>query len=244
MTETETTGPQKVRKRPVEIEAMPWDGTPETSKPIIAWVREHGGDIVMRCVHPRHLNIHDCDGVATVSHTLEIGTMEGTMSARPGWWILRGVKGEFYPCDPEVYAETYYPPGTADPAELLYLAWTVIANGSFAPPCEVDWPTAAADGSEWAAAAIAWRDEWHVFLDASGLPDPCARPQTDQELALIEQGPPGDIFIDIVFDGPPGPESGRFVEVEGPDGAGRKVGEWIDRGDGMWALRIQTPSPE
>lgn len=49
-----------------------------------------------------------------------------------------------------------------------------------------------------------------------------------------------DAFIDIVFDGPPAHESGRFVEVENPDGASINVGEWIDRGNGLWALRIQT----
>ena len=45
-------------------------------------------------------------------------------------------------------------------------------------------------------------------------------------------------FIDVVFDGPPSHESGRFVEVEDPNGASIVVGEWIDRGDGLWALRI------
>lgn len=47
-----------------------------------------------------------------------------------------------------------------------------------------------------------------------------------------------DTFIDIVFDGPPGPVSGRFVEVEDEDGKGIRIGEWVDRGDGNWALRI------
>lgn len=44
--------------------------------------------------------------------------------------------------------------------------------------------------------------------------------------------------IDVVFDGPPSHESGRFVEVEDLDGRSMSVGEWIDRGDGLWALRI------
>ena len=46
-------------------------------------------------------------------------------------------------------------------------------------------------------------------------------------------------FVDIVFDGPPGPVAGRFVEVENMDGASVGVGEWIDRGDGYWALRLK-----
>lgn len=44
--------------------------------------------------------------------------------------------------------------------------------------------------------------------------------------------------IDIVFDGPPGHMSGRFVEVENADGRSIRAGEWIDRGDGFWALRL------
>ncbi len=46
------------------------------------------------------------------------------------------------------------------------------------------------------------------------------------------------IPINIVFDGPPGPLSPRFVEVERDDGRGIAVGEWTKRGGGCWALRI------
>ena len=45
-------------------------------------------------------------------------------------------------------------------------------------------------------------------------------------------------WIDIVFDGPPGPEPGRFVEVENEQRAGISFGEWIERDDGYWVLRI------
>lgn len=47
------------------------------------------------------------------------------------------------------------------------------------------------------------------------------------------------IYIDVVFDGPPSHESGRFVEVEDNSGKSVGVGEWIDRGNGLWALRIR-----
>ena len=46
--------------------------------------------------------------------------------------------------------------------------------------------------------------------------------------------------VDIVFDGPPGPEGPRFVEVEDMKGAGVRVGEWMDRGNGLWALRVKV----
>lgn len=49
--------------------------------------------------------------------------------------------------------------------------------------------------------------------------------------------------IDIVFDGPPGPESGHFVEVE-RDGKSISIGEWIQRDDGLWALRIPDPEAQ
>ena len=45
-------------------------------------------------------------------------------------------------------------------------------------------------------------------------------------------------YVDIVFDGPPGPESGRFVEVEDASGKSIRLGEWLQRPDGSWALRI------
>jgi len=29
------------------------------------------------------------------------------MIAKPGWWIIQGVQGEFYPCDPDIFEVTY-----------------------------------------------------------------------------------------------------------------------------------------
>lgn len=46
--------------------------------------------------------------------------------------------------------------------------------------------------------------------------------------------------IDIVFDGPPGPEAGRFVEVENADRRSINFGEWVHRDDGYWVLRIKA----
>jgi hypothetical protein len=38
-----------------------------------------------------------------------IETLEGVMRAEVGDWIIRGVKGEFYPCKPDIFAATYEP---------------------------------------------------------------------------------------------------------------------------------------
>lgn len=40
---------------------------------------------------------------------VDIPTLEGVMRADVGDWIIRGVKGEFYPCKPDIFAATYEP---------------------------------------------------------------------------------------------------------------------------------------
>lgn len=47
--------------------------------------------------------------------------------------------------------------------------------------------------------------------------------------------------IDIVFDGPPGSEGGRFVEVEDMKGQSVHTGTWLQREDSYWVLRIEVP---
>ena len=44
--------------------------------------------------------------------------------------------------------------------------------------------------------------------------------------------------IDVVFDGPPGPEGCRLIEVKDVAGNSIRFGTWIERSDGRWALRI------
>lgn len=43
------------------------------------------------------------------SVSIEINTLEGTMRANPGDWIVTGIKGEKYPVRPDIFAETYEP---------------------------------------------------------------------------------------------------------------------------------------
>ena len=79
----------KFRKRPVEVEAMEYDGSAASQRAIVAWT----------------------NGVAVqmggVPHNLVIRTLEGNHLASPGDWIIRGVAGEFYPCKPDIFARTY-----------------------------------------------------------------------------------------------------------------------------------------
>lgn len=78
----------KFRKRPVEIEALWFTGSSRSADEIEAW---SGGKAAAR-------------GIPVV---LEIATLEGTMRADAGDWIIKGVNGEFYPCKPDIFAKTY-----------------------------------------------------------------------------------------------------------------------------------------
>ena len=82
---------QRFRKRPVEIEAIQWDGT--DCYELVAFVGESLGRI-------------SPGGTGAYAQIL---TLEGAVYAAAGDWIIRGVKGEFYPCKPDIFELTYEP---------------------------------------------------------------------------------------------------------------------------------------
>ncbi len=84
----------KFRKRPVVIDAMLWNGHNATQ--IVKWA--FGG--WAKAPEGKEFWLAT-DG------TLVIPTLEGEMRASPGDWIIKGVKGEFYPCKPDIFAATY-----------------------------------------------------------------------------------------------------------------------------------------
>lgn len=96
---------QTFRKKPVEIQAMRWDGTAVGATPIIDWILATGASATYRCADHERCSQHDGDS----PHTIAISTLEGTMAASIGDWIVRGVKGEFYPCKPDIFAATHEP---------------------------------------------------------------------------------------------------------------------------------------
>lgn len=83
------------RKKPVVIEA--WQNKSNDVELWPAWL-----DAAMK------------DGTVTAVLTMEgegtvfvIDTLEGEMIAKSGDWIIRGVKGELYPCKPDIFEATY-----------------------------------------------------------------------------------------------------------------------------------------
>jgi hypothetical protein len=106
----------KFRKKPVMIEAIKWNGYdnnigfttgleplngerydfPQWMPPV--------SNVVTDKKHPAH----PAPGqIWRDGNDLWIGTLEGCMICSQGDWIIRGVKGELYPCKPDIFEATY-----------------------------------------------------------------------------------------------------------------------------------------
>lgn len=88
------------RKRPVEVEAIQWTG--DNLEEVLSFTGKH----------PRwgewFQSFTDYEAhVIADRNVFKIFTLEGVMEASPGDWIIRGVRGECYPCKPGIFAETY-----------------------------------------------------------------------------------------------------------------------------------------
>lgn len=103
--------PIRLRKLPVTVEALPFDGTAEAATDIIGWVLRNGGTASLSC---KAENGDPCPGDLPGGHTIAVQTLEGTMHASSGWWIVRGVEGEFYPCKHSVIETSYELAGEGD----------------------------------------------------------------------------------------------------------------------------------
>ena len=118
----------KFRKKPVVIEATQWfkNGDHpgdnvfrpfEDTGKIPTEPRE--GAIVRYFRHPGVNGTDFCKGVASGGISIGCGrmfhdhgfidTLEGGHTVCPGDWIITGVKGEVYPCKPDIFAATYEP---------------------------------------------------------------------------------------------------------------------------------------
>lgn len=85
----------KYRKKPIVVEAFKWTGGPDqTEDP--EWVVEK--------IKDGTVYFSSMDGYACV---LCIKTLEGTMTAIPGDYIIKGLRGELYPCKPDIFDASY-----------------------------------------------------------------------------------------------------------------------------------------
>ena len=86
----------KYRKKPAVIEAMPY----YPSGPMYDLVRNFAG------IEENEESPFERQGDVLLIHT-----REGVMMAQAGDWIIKGIKGEFYPCKPDIFEATYEPVG-------------------------------------------------------------------------------------------------------------------------------------
>lgn len=83
----------KFRKKPVEIEAMQWDG----SLAGIEKIKLAFPDLCTAVLSKKHEQVY----------CWEIKTLEGNYKVSVNDFVIKGIKGEYYPCNPEIFAASY-----------------------------------------------------------------------------------------------------------------------------------------
>ncbi len=84
----------KYRKKPVVVEAVKWTG--ENFEELANLISS------LEVGRPKRRAVYDESDM-----TLKIKTLEGVMKAQPGDFIIKGIKGEIYPCKPDIFEATY-----------------------------------------------------------------------------------------------------------------------------------------
>lgn len=92
----------KFRKKPVVIEAVQLQESRRGSKPFT----EFPEWLALAMRHGTIKQDIEAQGGSPFQH-LKIETLEGIMVVSPLDWIIRGVKGELYPCKPDIFETTY-----------------------------------------------------------------------------------------------------------------------------------------
>ncbi|MGL5512287.1 MAG: hypothetical protein ACRDBM_03485 [Sporomusa sp.] len=83
----------KYRKKPVVIDAIQWDGTN------LSEIEEFFGEDL------KDFEVITWLGASDV--VMKIHTLEGVHNCSRGDYIIKGVAGEFYPCKPDIFHDTY-----------------------------------------------------------------------------------------------------------------------------------------
>ena len=103
----------KFRKKPVVVEATQWfkngDHPEDHSGMTLEQIANNcEGNIVRYFRHPDISGVKICEQCGKTMHYHGwIDTLEGGHNVCPGDWIITGVKGEHYPCKPDIFELTY-----------------------------------------------------------------------------------------------------------------------------------------
>jgi len=88
---------KKYTKRPITIEAVQFTGTQENFNELLEFTEDAVCNFMMS-------KTFEGDNVTTCC----VPTMEGLMTATQGDFIIKGIKGEFYPCNEDIFHLTYF----------------------------------------------------------------------------------------------------------------------------------------
>lgn len=92
---------------PTQVEAIQFTGGPAIGMDIEAWVKCHGGNATWRNGAEPWTASDGVTGHNGWPETLTVQTLEGFTEALPGWWIIRGSEGDFYPLPDETFKKKY-----------------------------------------------------------------------------------------------------------------------------------------
>lgn len=100
-------------KRPVEIEAIQFLGTLESHKAIHEFIgdaaeHDHWDDRGWAFDPESNEYVETTEAPEiTKGGEIEIVTLEGRMTVSPQDYVIKGIKGEFYPCKPDIFEDSY-----------------------------------------------------------------------------------------------------------------------------------------
>lgn len=83
----------KYRKKSIIVDAFLWTGD---------WTQKEDPEWIIEAIKQKKVGF-----TSTPPRDMLIQTLEGTMRAKSGDYIIRGVKGEIYPCKPDIFEMTY-----------------------------------------------------------------------------------------------------------------------------------------
>ena len=98
----------KYRKKPIVIEANRWYQNGDHPLDKYEKGSANEGKLIRRFRHPDVSGQKACINCGHLNHDHGwIDTLEGGHNVCPGDWIITGVKGEHYPCKPDIFEQTY-----------------------------------------------------------------------------------------------------------------------------------------
>ncbi len=95
----------KFRKKPVIIEAVIWTGF--NLEEVYEFMHPEEDPLQEQFKDPEYIGFFANYEENVKTNGLEIKTLEGTMKANVGDYIIKGVNGEYYPCKPDIFVKSY-----------------------------------------------------------------------------------------------------------------------------------------